>query len=118
MSTSTMSGLSAAVAVLASLTKKFPDLPAPEAQISRYERTRVELSFYDDLGAFEAWRSALGIDPARVRLSAQSNTGPLMWLSTDVLVDTVDVHLVGFGTVPKGCSGDDAEPLVPVVVTA
>ncbi|MFI9629175.1 hypothetical protein [Streptomyces sp. NPDC052042] len=105
--------MSAAVAVLASLTEKFPDLPAPEAQISRHYRTRVELSFYDDLGTFEAWRSALGIDPAQVRLAAQSGTGPSMWLCVDVVVDAVDVQLVGYGHVPAGCSGDGAEPIVP-----
>ncbi|MFH8518237.1 hypothetical protein ACH4CE_24740 [Streptomyces gelaticus] len=118
MSTPTTSTLSAAVAVLASLTEKFPDLPAPEARISRHYRTRVELSFYEDLGSFEAWRSALGVDPARVRLAAQCGGGPSMSLCVDVVVDAVDVHLVGFDSVPKGCSGDDAEPLVPVVVTA
>ncbi|MFE7466402.1 hypothetical protein ACFU6R_20155 [Streptomyces sp. NPDC057499] len=118
MSAPTVNGLSAAVAVLASMAEEFPDLPAPVVQIAQYGRTLVELSFHDGLSEFEPWRSALGIAPARVRLTAQSGIGPSMWLRADAVVDGVHVHLVGYGTVPKGCYGDDAEPFVPVAVTA
>ncbi|MER5359705.1 hypothetical protein [Streptomyces sp. NPDC002785] len=102
MSAPMMSRLSAAFTVLASLADRFPDLPAADAAVSRIYPNRVELSVHDDLGYFEAWRSALAISPAQVVLETQCGGGPLMWLCADAVVDGVAVHLVGYGHVLVG----------------
>ncbi|MGW1353625.1 hypothetical protein ACWCQE_30790 [Streptomyces sp. NPDC002409] len=105
MSTLTMNRLSAAVTVLASMAARFPGLPAPNAEVSRIYLDQVTLSFYDDLGQFEVWRSALGVAPAGVVLETECGGGPLVWLRANVVVDGVTVELVGYGQVPAGRSG-------------
>ncbi|MGW1354349.1 hypothetical protein ACWCQE_34505 [Streptomyces sp. NPDC002409] len=105
MSAPTMSGLSAAVTVLASLAEKFPGLPAPEVGISRIRPDRVVLSFHDGPSQFEAWRPALGVSPAEVALETECGGGPLMWLRANAVVDGVAVELVGYGYIPAGRCG-------------
>ncbi|MFJ1613858.1 hypothetical protein ACIODT_10570 [Streptomyces sp. NPDC088251] len=100
--------MSAAIKVLASLADRFPDLPAADAAVSRIYGTRVELSIHDDLGQFEAWRSALGIAPAQVVRGTECGGGPLMWLRADAVLDGVTVHLVGYGYVLTDCADDSA----------
>jgi hypothetical protein len=100
MSEPTMSHLSAAATVLVSLADRFPGLPAPNADVSRIYLNQVTLSFSDDLGQFEVWRSALGVGPAEVVLETECGGGPLMWLRANAVVDGVTVELVGYGYVP------------------
>ncbi|WP_424862155.1 hypothetical protein [Streptomyces sp. MMS24-I29] len=102
-----MSRLSAAVKVLASLADRFSDLPVVDAAVSRIY-VRVELSVRDDLGDFEAWRSALGISPAQVVLGTERGGGPLMWLCADAVVDGVTVHLVGYGHVLEAATATNS----------
>ncbi|MFJ8374081.1 hypothetical protein ACIQ9I_21185 [Streptomyces sp. NPDC094461] len=111
MSTSTMSRLSAAVTVLASLTEKFPDLSALSPAVSVHCPDRLALTAYDGLSAFEEWRSALGIDLTQVSMDAENGVGPLMWLETGTVIDGVTVRLIGFGQVPVGHSEDATEPV-------
>ncbi|MFB7131419.1 hypothetical protein ACFCZY_07075 [Streptomyces sp. NPDC056237] len=112
MSASTMSRLSAAVAVLASLTEKFPDLPALSPAVSVRCPDRLTLTAYDSLSEFEEWRSALEIDPARVSMDAENGVGPLMWLEAGMVVAGVTVRLVGFGQVRVDHPEDVSGPVV------
>ncbi|MEW2487376.1 hypothetical protein [Streptomyces sp. NPDC048411] len=98
MSTRPTNALSAAVAVLASLVARFPDLLAADARVSPIVPNRLELSFHNTLGSFEAWRSALDISPGLVRREKECS-GPLMWLRTEKTIDGVTVELVGSGYV-------------------
>ncbi|MCX5340505.1 hypothetical protein [Streptomyces atratus] len=99
MSALPMKNLSAAVAVLTSLVERFPDLPAAEAAVSTIVPDRLVLSFHNNLGSFEAWRSALDISPRLVRREEESGGGPLMWLRTETALNGVTVKLVGYGHV-------------------
>ncbi|MFF8917222.1 hypothetical protein ACF08M_28885 [Streptomyces sp. NPDC015032] len=111
MSVSTMSRLSAAVAVLASLTEKFPDLPALSPAVAAHCPDRLTLTAYDSLSKFEEWRSALGIAPAQVSMDAERGAGPLMWLEAGTVVDGVTVRLVGYGHVLVNHSEDVTGPV-------
>ncbi|MFJ1831921.1 hypothetical protein [Streptomyces sp. NPDC088178] len=102
MSALPMKNLTGAVTVLASLVERFPDLPAAEAAVSTIVPDRLVLSFHNDLGRFEAWRSALDISPALVRREGERGGGPLMWLRTETTVNGVTVELVGYGHVLVG----------------
>ncbi|MFB6946323.1 hypothetical protein ACFWGL_38260 [Streptomyces sp. NPDC060286] len=99
MSALPMKSLTGAVAVLASLVERFPDLPAADVRVSPIVPDRLLLSFHNDLGSFEAWRSALDISPALVRREEESGGGPLMWLRTETALNGVTVELVGYGHV-------------------
>ncbi|MFF8694978.1 hypothetical protein ACF08W_22540 [Streptomyces sp. NPDC015144] len=99
MSAPTMSRLSAAVTVLASLTETFSGLPALSPAVAVHCPDRLTLTAYDSLSKFEAWRAALGIDPAEVSMDAEGGVGPLMWLETSTVIKGVTVRLVGFGQV-------------------
>ncbi|MET9916235.1 hypothetical protein ABZZ04_04005 [Streptomyces sp. NPDC006435] len=105
MSAPTMSGLSAGLGVAVSLVERFPDLPVLSVAVAAHCPDRVDLTAYDSLSAFEKWRSALGIDPARVSMDAERGVGPLMWLEAETVVDGVTARLVGFGQVPADRSG-------------
>ncbi|MGW6462193.1 hypothetical protein ACWF94_40765, partial [Streptomyces sp. NPDC055078] len=62
----TLSGLSVPLRVLRLLAADFPGLPAPTVNVSTVFPERLELALHDDFAAFEAWRTALGIDPGAV----------------------------------------------------
>ncbi|MGW1553579.1 hypothetical protein [Streptomyces sp. NPDC002346] len=96
MSARPMNSLAAAVAALASLVERFPDLPAADATVSTIFPDRLSLSFHGDLGKFEAWRSALDIRPALVSKEEEIG-GPLMWLKAETVLDGITVRLTGYG---------------------
>ncbi|MET8435364.1 hypothetical protein ABZV61_21765 [Streptomyces sp900116325] len=96
MSARSMNSLAAAVAALASLLERFPDLPAADAAVSTIFPDRLSLSFHGDLGKFEAWRSALDVSHALVSKEEETG-GPLMWLTAETVLDGVTVRLTGYG---------------------
>ncbi|MFE6282921.1 hypothetical protein [Streptomyces sp. NPDC057877] len=55
------------------LAADFGHLSAPSVQVSTIYPERLELSFYDDLPGFEAWREALGVAPDAVTYREQSD---------------------------------------------
>ncbi|PWI43296.1 hypothetical protein [Streptomyces sp. ICBB 8177] len=60
-----------AITALAGLLAAFPDLPAASFEITTLVTADavgpgVRVALHDDLGAFETWRAALGIDPGAV----------------------------------------------------
>lgn len=111
MSAPTMSRLSSAVAVLSSLTERFPALPALSPAVAVHCPDLLSLTAYDGLSEFEEWRSALGIAPAQVSMDAENGVGPLMWLETSTVVDGVTVQLIGFGQVLGGHAEDVPGPV-------
>ncbi|MEV5199030.1 MULTISPECIES: hypothetical protein [unclassified Streptomyces] len=111
MSTTSMSLLSTAVTVLASLTEKFSDLPALSPAVAVHCPDRLTLTAYDSLSEFEEWRAALGIAPVEVSMDAEAGVGPLMWLETSTVIDGVTVRLVGFGQVLEGHAEDGPGPV-------
>ncbi|MGW6743243.1 hypothetical protein ACWGDX_21380 [Streptomyces sp. NPDC055025] len=72
MSTPTMTDIAAPLAALRLLAADFPTLPAASVGVSTIFPNRLELSFHGDFAAFEAWRSALGIDSGTVAYGEQS----------------------------------------------
>ncbi|MEV0036586.1 hypothetical protein [Streptomyces sp. NPDC050804] len=73
MSAPTMNDIAAPLAALRLLTADFPTLPAADVGVSTIFPNRLELSFHEDFPAFEAWRSALGIDSDTVTYAEQSS---------------------------------------------
>ncbi|WP_037822050.1 hypothetical protein [Streptomyces sp. NRRL B-24720] len=96
MSTLPMSGIAATIETLRTLAARFPDLPAADVGVSRIYPDRLVLSFHRDLGEFEAWRSALDINPVTVSLDREID-GPLMWLIADTVIDNTTVQIMGYG---------------------
>ncbi|MEU5718465.1 hypothetical protein AB0G71_22250 [Streptomyces sp. NPDC020403] len=104
MSTPTMSGLSAAVTVLASLMARFPDLPAVDVRVSTVFPERLELSAHDDLAVFETWREALGIDAGTVVHGVQSG-GATRVLEAHAVFTGARLRLVGYSEIPAPVAG-------------
>ncbi|MFD8964398.1 hypothetical protein ACFV0C_05225 [Streptomyces sp. NPDC059568] len=73
MSTPTMNDIAAPLTALRLLATDFPTLPAATVGVSTIFPNRLDLSFHDDFAAFEAWRSALGIDSDTVTYDEQSS---------------------------------------------
>ncbi|QWQ42162.1 hypothetical protein KME66_14935 [Streptomyces sp. YPW6] len=104
MSAPTMSGLSAAVTVLASLMDRFPDLPAVDVHVSTVFPDQVELSAHSGLAAFEAWREALGIEPGAVVHRVQSG-GTTRVLDAQTVFTGIRLRLVGYAEIPAHVAG-------------
>ncbi|MFG3410194.1 hypothetical protein [Streptomyces sp. NPDC048142] len=104
MSAPTMGGLSAAVAVLASLMARFPDLPAVDVHVSTVYPDQLELSAHSGLTAFEAWREALGIDPWSVVHGVQSG-GTTHRLNAHTVFTGVRLCLVGYSEIAEPVAG-------------
>ncbi|MFJ8791436.1 hypothetical protein [Streptomyces sp. NPDC102462] len=92
----TIGGQLPAIQALSALAEQHPTLPAAYITVQepapRYN-TDARLDVQVDGPAFEAWRTALGADPAAVVLhTTVSNT----WLAVDTTYEGVRVHLAGF----------------------
>ncbi|MEU7178820.1 MULTISPECIES: hypothetical protein [Streptomyces] len=99
MSTLTMTDLAAPLRALRLIASDFPDLPALEARVSTVYPDRLDLSVYDDLSAFDAWRAALGILPESVTYGEQSG-GRTRVLSAFAEYAGARLRLVGFSEAP------------------
>jgi hypothetical protein len=95
--TRTVADQKAGLTALARVVAAFPDLPAPEWNVSRVDPEQVDISLHDDLGDFEAWRTVLGIGPDDITYRAQSSatvlTAKIQW-------GEASVNLVGYGPLP------------------
>ncbi|WP_455353787.1 hypothetical protein [Streptomyces sp. SYSU K217416] len=94
----TLDDLAVPLRALRLLATDFGHLAAPAVRVSTIYPERLELTFYDDLPGFEAWREALGIAPDTVTYHEQSDG------RTRVLRTTVDhggaaVHLTGYADI-------------------
>ncbi|MEV6353480.1 hypothetical protein [Streptomyces hydrogenans] len=100
MNARTLSDLTAPLTALIVLDTKFSHLPAPNVDFCPVYPHRLRLSLHDDLGAFEAWREALNIDPATVVHRVQGGGGTLV-LKVHGHFASADIELVGFAPVPE-----------------
>jgi hypothetical protein len=83
------------MALMRLLAADHPNLPAPHVGVSPHHPHRLTLSVHGDLGAFEAWREALGIDPDAVRRNTQSG-GMTLVLTAAATIADAHVELVGY----------------------
>lgn len=83
-----------AVVALAALVEAHPTLPA--AYIVIHEAPSLYIQF-EEAAQFEAWREALGVDPAEVDLSGM---GDQSWLVAETRASGVPLRLAGFGLDP------------------
>ncbi|MEV8354662.1 hypothetical protein ACFVTT_35465 [Streptomyces niveus] len=95
------------ILLLARLHQTLPDLPAAKFDLSHIYPDRLSISVYDDLAAFEAWRTALGFGAP-----TDKHHGGSSWLVVEGLVDDVPVRLTGFGATA------DVKALAAALVTA
>ncbi|MCF3119289.1 hypothetical protein IPZ68_06140 [Streptomyces arenae] len=79
------------------LVHDFPGLPAPRVNLTPLYPERLELSLHNDLGAFEPWRIALGIDRDAVDFHSQSD-GETWVLDASADFAGATVRLLAFGT--------------------
>ncbi|MFI5701839.1 hypothetical protein ACIA78_17600 [Streptomyces xanthochromogenes] len=101
MKASTVDDLRAPLKTLRFLADEFPELPAADVHVSRLFPDRVELSFHDDLGAFEAWRAALAIGPDAVRFGTQGADDSTMNLRAEGPYGACTLSLVAYGPTPS-----------------
>ncbi|MEW1903307.1 hypothetical protein [Streptomyces sp. NPDC086147] len=97
--------MAASLTALAALGAMLSHLPAPNVDLCPVFPDRLRLSLHDDLGAFEAWREALNIDPTAVVHRVQGN-GRTQVLKVHGRFAGADIELVGFTPTPA------VEPLV------
>ncbi|MFF3928167.1 hypothetical protein [Streptomyces hirsutus] len=90
-----LADLSRPLALLRLLTADHPDLPAVDIHVSSHYPNALEFAIHNDLGAFEAWREALGIDPAAVRRNLQSGDMTMVLSATAEIADAT-VRIVGY----------------------
>jgi hypothetical protein len=83
------------MALLRLLAVDHPHLPAPHVGVSPHHPHSLALAVHGDLGGFEAWREALGIDPEAVRRNTQSG-GMTLVLTGSATVADAHVELVGY----------------------
>ncbi|MER5938445.1 hypothetical protein ABT121_14110 [Streptomyces sp. NPDC001928] len=104
----TLDDLAVPLRALRMLVAGFGHLPAPFVTVSTIYPDRLELTFYDDLSAFEAWREALGISPEAVIYREQSDGRTRVLTTSAERADTI-VDLVGYGDIiapqPVGAAG-------------
>ncbi|TSB26721.1 hypothetical protein FNJ62_10530, partial [Streptomyces benahoarensis] len=62
----TLADLSVPLAALRLLAADHPALPAVEVDVTPVFPRELTLRIHDDFGAFETWRTALGISPEAV----------------------------------------------------
>ncbi|MFF2777892.1 hypothetical protein ACFVU3_23620 [Streptomyces sp. NPDC058052] len=95
MNARTLADLAAPLTALVALDARFSHLPAPNVDLCPVYPDRLCLSLHDDLGAFEAWREALNIDPAAVVHRVQGNGGTRV-LKVHGRFAGADIELTGF----------------------
>jgi hypothetical protein len=83
------------MALMRLLAADYPTLSAPHIGVSPHHPDSLALSVHGDLGAFEAWREALGIDPDTVRRNTQSADTTLV-LSGSTIIADARVQLIGY----------------------
>ncbi|MGA5319816.1 hypothetical protein ACPCIU_05185 [Streptomyces seoulensis] len=100
----TLEDLSVPLRSLRLLAVDFPDLPGPVVDVSSIFPDRLSLSLHDGQGgfaSFEAWRAALGIDPAAVDFHVQcdSRTGVMQ---AQTVYGGAHIELTGYMQVATG----------------
>jgi hypothetical protein len=91
----TLADLSRPMALMRLLAVDHPHLPAPHVGVSPHHPHSLALSVHGSLGAFEAWREALGIEPEAVRRNTQSG-GMTLVLTAAATIADAHVELVGY----------------------
>ncbi|MET7612221.1 hypothetical protein ABZX97_14080 [Streptomyces seoulensis] len=100
----TLDGLSAPLRSLRLLAVDFPDLPGPAVNVSNIFPDRLSLSLQDGQGgfaSFEAWRAALGIDPAAVDFHVQCD-GRTGVMQAQTFYGGAHIELTGYMQVSAG----------------
>lgn len=92
-----LADLSRPLALLRLLAADHPNLPAPHISVSAHEPHVLEFSIHNNLGAFEAWREALGIDPNTVRRNLQSGDTTMLLTACADIADA-RVQLTGYAS--------------------
>ncbi|MGA5321874.1 hypothetical protein ACPCIU_15720 [Streptomyces seoulensis] len=100
----TLDGLSVPLRSLRLLAVDFPDLPGPVVDVSSIFPDRLTLSLHDGQGgfaSFEAWRAALGVDPAAVDFHVQCD-GRTGVMQAQTSYGGARIELIGFQQVSAG----------------
>ncbi|MCX4698667.1 hypothetical protein [Streptomyces sp. NBC_01373] len=95
----TLDDLAVPLRALRLLAADFGYLAAPDVHLTPIYPNRVSLSFHRDLGAFEAWREALGIAPDAVRHGTQS-AGRTRVLRASAQCAGAELELVAYADIP------------------
>ncbi|MFE3215194.1 hypothetical protein [Streptomyces antimycoticus] len=95
----TLDELAVPLRALRLLAADLGHLPAPCTRVSTIYSNQLELSFYDDLTDFEAWREALGIAPDAVECREQGG-GRTRALSLTTDYAGAELRLVAYADVP------------------
>jgi hypothetical protein len=104
MDATTLRDMAAPLAALRVLLSDFAALPAGWVRVSDHYPDRLELSFHDNLGAFETWRDALGIAPESVTCGEQGD-GRTRVLKAEVDYAGARVALTGYSAIYHTAGG-------------
>ncbi|MFH9094494.1 hypothetical protein ACH4K5_17985 [Streptomyces albidoflavus] len=90
----TLASLNLRLGVLADLTARYPELPAPHVDLSQVFTDRIRLAFHDRPTALVRWASALGID---LDTATGSTDGfSVAWLTVTFEFDGITIELISY----------------------
>lgn len=102
----TLSSLKRRLGVLADLTARYPELPAPSVDLGQIVTDRITLAFHDRPTALVQWAAALGIDLNTV--TGRTN-GDIVWLTVTFKLDGIALEFISYtrlaATVETGGEG-------------
>lgn len=87
--------LSRPLALLRMLAADHPKLPAVDVQVSPITPDLLRLAAHHDLGAFETWREALGIDPNTIERHVRDD-GRIVTLVAETVIADARVELTSY----------------------
>ncbi|WP_033948560.1 hypothetical protein [Streptomyces sp. CNQ431] len=90
----TLASLNRRLGVLADLTARYPELPAPHVDLGQVFTDRMVLAFHNHPAALDQWASALGID---LDTATGSTDGfSVAWLTVTFEVDGITIELISY----------------------
>jgi hypothetical protein len=96
-----MADQAAAIEVLAVIGRTFAHMPPVDINLSPITPGELTLSIHNDLGAFEEWRTALGIAADDIEHQQRPRSSH-MTLKGRTVFARVDVELVGYAPALPG----------------
>ncbi|MCM2392507.1 hypothetical protein [Streptomyces albipurpureus] len=99
----TLTALAAPLRLLRVLAADFPNLPAPDVDVSTVFPDHLRLRFHGDFAAFEAWREALVIPSDAITYKEQSSRTRVLTALTEY--SGAALILTGYSEIPAPVRG-------------
>ncbi|MGW9600590.1 hypothetical protein ACWHBW_22645 [Streptomyces albidoflavus] len=92
----TLASLNRRLGVLADLTARYPELPAPHVDLSQVFTDQMVLAFHDQPTAFTRWASALILDLDTATSGGGIDGYGVVWRTLTFVLDGVTIELTSY----------------------